>query len=119
MRKIISLMIATLFVTGCYSYKPIDMDKESFAIGHRYKLYGAERNKIKGKIQAVTDSTITVHQTSGKVSVIKVEKIGNAKKGKFSILKTVGIPLFTFAAVSGLAILSWDGPGIGTINFSQ
>lgn len=118
MKKVVSLFLSMLLLSSCYSYKQIDMSKESLAIGKRYKLYKLDDKNIKGKLRAVTDTTITVSRYSGKKEVIQLDEITYVKKGKFSVLKTLGIPTGAYAFVVLVALLTWNGPNIGTINFN-
>jgi sulfate adenylyltransferase subunit 1 (EFTu-like GTPase family) len=95
---IIYLVIFSLLLQSCQSYKTIDLKNTELKAGKTYKIK-VEGKFATAKLKAISDSTITVVK-SGADRYITLSDIKEIKEGEFSILKTIG-----FIAFLGLAII--------------
>lgn len=105
MKKIFLLLAMLVLLQSCFSYKAMDNDPSKMEEGKTYKI---ERNNKYSKVifHSVKDSTIVVTKDFEKHQ-IPVNDITNIKKRKFSIIKTVGLPLTIAASITGLFILTY------------
>lgn len=89
--SIIYLIVISLLLQSCYSYRAIDLKDTSLVVGKNYKI--RQNTKfVKSKMETVSDSTITV--LDGKIQKdIPISQIKEIKESKFSTLKTVGLVL--------------------------
>lgn len=89
--SIIYLIIISLLLQSCYSYKAINLNETSLAVGKNYKIR-QDTKFVKSKLETVSDSTITVLE--GKIQKdIPISQIKEIKESEFSTLKTVGLVL--------------------------
>lgn len=110
--------MATLLLGSCYSYRAIDLEKEPFEIGNRYKIYDNKGKKLTGKLGGLKSGELQLKSSAGKRKQISISEVKSVKKGKFSVLKAVGIPVVSLGVVFGLALWVWPGPEIAPINFT-
>ncbi len=117
MRKLYLLVAIAFLFQSCFSYKAIDNDPSKMETGRTYKI---ERNRKYSKVvfHAIKDSTILVSKNFEEQQ-IPIKDITGIKKRKFSIVKTIGLPLAVATAITGLFILTYDGPSTGGISFSK
>jgi hypothetical protein len=89
--SVIYLIVISLLLQSCYTYKAIDLKDTSLVIGKNYKI--RQNTKfVKSKLETVSDSTITVFE--GKIQKdIPISQIKEIKESEFSTLKTVGLVL--------------------------
>ena len=111
------LAIAFLF-QSCFSYKQMENDPSKMEPGKKYKI---ERNHKNYKVtfNSLTDKSILVTRKNWTKEEILIKDIKSIKKRKFSIIKTVALPVTLAATLTGLFILTYDGPSIGTISWSK
>lgn len=93
------------------------MSPDKMTIGKTYKI---QRNNKYQKVivKSINDSTAVVSKR-GEEENIPLAEITKVKSRKFSIVKTIVLPMTVAAAVTGLMILSYDGPTLGTIGWSK
>lgn len=117
MRKLFLLLAIVFLLQSCFSYKAMDNNPSKMETGKTYKI---ERNHKYSKVvfHNTKDSTILVSKNF-KEQQIPIKDITSIKKRKFSIIKTVAFPLTIAAALTGLFILTYDGPSTGGISFSK
>lgn len=112
--KIIILLIIPLLLQSCFSYKTLDNDTSKMEAGKTYKI---ERNHkyLKVVFNATKDSAILVSKNFEEQQ-IPIQDITSIKKRKFSIIKTLLLPLGIITAVIGLFVLNYKGPSTGGIS---
>lgn len=86
---IIYLIIFSLLLQSCQSYKTIDLKNAELKVGKTYKIK-VEDKFVTVKLKAISESTITVFK-SGADRYISVSDIKEIQEGKFSIVKTIGL----------------------------
>lgn len=108
MRKICLLLGITLLLQGCFSYKKAEINPKTMAIGQMYKI---ERNHKTSKVMYTgnADSAIVVLK-NGKEERIALKDINSVRKRKFSIVKTVAVPVAVLVGFTTLFILTYNGP---------
>lgn len=107
MRKLIFLLAIVFLFQSCFSYKQMDNDPSKMEAGKKYKI---ERNHKNYKVtfNSLTDSSIRITRKNFTKGEIPIKDITSIKKRKFSILKTVGLPITVAAAITGLFILNYN-----------
>lgn len=102
MKKIYLLLGMAILLQSCYSYKPVEINPKTMAIGQVYKI---EQNHKTSKVTYVSnaDSAIVVAK-NGKEERIAIKDITKARKRKFSLAKTlVWVPI-TLVAMTALLV---------------
>ena len=106
MKTRIVVLLITMLLTSCYTYKKVPRDFESFKEGELVKLVLNDRAK-RGKFMGVQHDTLRFIRKSGKEEYISTTEILEIRKGKFSVLKTVLVPTsVTAGAVIGYTIVN-------------
>jgi hypothetical protein len=106
MKKFFLLLAMLLLLQSCFSYKAMDNNPSLMEPGKTYKI---ERNQKYTKVvfHNVKDSTILVAEDFEEKQ-IPIKDITNIKKRKFSVLKTIGLPVTVVAGLVGLFALSYN-----------
>ncbi len=106
MKKIFLAVAVIVLFQSCFSYKAMDNDPSKMETGKTYKI---ERNHKYTKVvfHNIKDSTILVSEDF-KEQQIPIKDITNIEKRKFSIVKTVALPLSIVAGLVGLFALSYN-----------
>lgn len=102
--SIIYLIVISLLLQSCYTYKAIDLSDTALIVGKNYKIR-QDTKFVKSKLVTVNDSTITVlvGNTQKNIQIYKIKEI---ELSDFSTLKTVGLVLgIGIVAVVVLAII--------------
>ena len=117
MKKLFLLLAIAFLFQSCFNYKRMELVPSKMVTGQKYKI---ERNHkfFKVTFNRITDSSIIVTK-NWKEEQIPLKEITAVKKRKFSIVKTVAVTVAVSAALTGLFILSYDGPSIGTISWNK
>lgn len=106
MKKICLLIAVTLLLQSCYSYKRVEVNPKTMAIGQVYKI---QRNHKISKViyTSAADSAIVV--LNNKVAErIPLKDITQARERKFSLVKTlVWVPV----TIIGITVLFIYGTG--------
>ena len=99
MRKISLLLGIVLLLQSCYSYKKVDINPKTMALGQLYKI---ERNHKTTKVIYArnADSAIVVLK-NGVEEHIPLKEITKAREGKFSLAKTL---LWVPISIIGLTV---------------
>ena len=107
MKKIILiLLVASFLFQSCFSYKAMDSESKSLEIGKIYKIKVGDKEHV-GKLVSVND-TLTTLQSVNKQRDFKTEDIRLIKKRKFSIVKTVLLPVAIVTVISGIFLATYD-----------
>ena len=106
-------LISLLLFQSCFSYKELESGHEGLVIGTEYKLNHVEYGKFKkGRVIAMTDSILTYEIQNGKINELPLDGIQQIKKGKFSLGKTIALPVSITGAVLGAAWLAWNNTSL-------
>lgn len=115
--KKLSLLLAIVFLfQGCYSYKNMDNDPSKMEPGKKYKI---ERNHKTYKVtfNNLTDKSVLVTRKNWTKEEIPINEITSIRKRKFSVVKTVALPVTIAATATGLFLLTYSGPNINLDGF--
>lgn len=112
MRKLFLLLAIAFLFQSCFSYRQADSNPDNVVVGEKYKI---EHNKktSKATIKSITDTTLVVVMTNWKEKQIPRKDITKLRKRKFSIVKTIVLPIVVIAGITGVFALSYDGPEVG------
>lgn len=113
------LILSGLFLISCVSYKPLDTPNYQVEEGKRYKIYLQNGKKRKLRITDVNEGYLKGRNYYGKEYTLEREDILTLKKSKFSLWKTLLIPVGVLGGAGILFITSWDinlGGSIGVPN---
>lgn len=105
MKNIYALLTLLFLCQSCFTYKTIQNDPHQLEVGKTYKV---KHNHKVSKIvfHSVNDSTMQVVEQFEKRD-IPLKNITEIKKRKFSIVKTVGLPVTVVAGLVGLFALTY------------
>ncbi len=98
---IIYLIVISLLLQSCYTYKAIDLNDTELVVGKNYKIR-QDTKFVKSKLVIVNDSTITVLVGNTRKN-IQIYKIKEIELSEFSTLKTVGLVLGIAVVAVGIA----------------
>ena len=100
MKKTLLLLVISIVLQSCFSYKAVENNSSQYEIGKTYKLKRGKKSE-EVKIISKTDSTIVVnHKFEDKE--VSLNSISKVEKRKFSIVKTVLFPPLTLAVLIGI-----------------
>lgn len=103
MKKYISFLVILILFQSCFSYKSVENNSSQYEIGKTYKLKQGKKSE-KVKIISKTDSTIVVNHKFEEKE-ISLQAISKVEKRKFSIVKTVLMPII-IVGILALAMAS-------------
>jgi hypothetical protein len=98
MRKIFLGIALLILLQSCFSYKAMENDPRNMETGKTYKI---ERNQKYTKVVFHNVKDFEEKQ-------IPINDITDIKKRKFSVVKTVGLPLSIVVGLVGLFALSYN-----------
>lgn len=106
MRKMFLGITILILCQSCFSYKAMENDPLKMETGKTYKI---ERNQKYYKVvfHNVEGNTILVSENFVDKQ-IPINDITDIKKRKFSIVKTVSLPMSVIAGLVGLFVLSYN-----------
>ena len=107
MKNKIYMVVACLLFQSCFSYKKIEMTKEEIKMGHKYKVYTHKGAKEKLVITELNDSVIG-HSVKEEYIALSISDIDMIKERKFSIIKTIGLPVVITGSLLGLLLISFQ-----------
>jgi hypothetical protein len=110
-KSLIYLILFSFLLQSCYSYRRIDITKKPLVEGKKYKIKQLGKfEKIRLKSQ--TDSTITVIENKKEIQILKNE-IEDIKVKRFSVLKTILLPVGIVVVAAGAIVVAFSsGSGI-------
>jgi hypothetical protein len=110
MRKLFPFLAIAFLFQSCFTYKSSDLTPDKMTAGKTYKIQ--RNNKYeKVTINRITDSSAIVTQRFEEKS-IPLSEITKVKTRKFSMAKTVVYPIAAVAVVTGIFVLTYDGPEV-------
>ena len=104
MKKTLLLLVISIVLQSCFSYKAVENNSSQYEIGKTYKLKRGKKSE-EVKIISKTDSTIVVKHKFQEKEVL-LSTISNTKKRKFSYIKTLIFPPLTLAVIIAIAASS-------------
>lgn len=105
-KKLIFISIL-LFLSGCYTYKPLPTYENDFVVGQKYEIRIGNRPMERVFVNSVTDSTLVVRKGRTEL-VVQRDMVTESKFRKFSPGKTVlGIVVGGFLTYSIASIVIW------------
>lgn len=98
MKKYISFLVILILFQSCYSYKIVENNSTQYEVG---KIYRVKQNGKSStvKITTKTDSTLVVW-SKFENKTLTVNEISKAERRKFSIVKTVILPVVIVGVVA-------------------
>ncbi len=111
MKKIIIFTLLCLLLNSCFSYKNIDLDKEEFNLNTIFRITKTDNEKKKGKLHSLNDSLIVLERKPGEKHTVFKGNIQQIQKRKFSLAKTIALPVGITAvviAVTVSALANWS-----------
>lgn len=116
MKRVLLLLALAFLVQSCYSYR-IETKPNEMVVGKRYKIK-SNHGSTKGLIKSISDNSVVLKKRNFEEVEIPLSEITQAKRRKFSVLKTIGYPIAAIVVTAGIFALSYDGPDIkfGNIN---
>ena len=100
MKKLFLLLAIIFLFESCYSYR-IDTKPTEMIVGKKYKIK-RDNKTSKVLIKSINDSAVVVMK-NWEEHQISLKEITQAKKRKFSIVKTVALPI-SIATIATLAV---------------
>ena len=115
MRKLFLLVAISFLLQSCFSYR-IDTKPNEMIVGKKFKIQrGNKFSKV--LVKSISDSSVVV--TKGwNDEQIPLKEITQAKKRKFSVIKTIALPTTIAVVTVGIFALTYSAPSFdfGPIN---
>lgn len=118
MKLKIGLLVLSIILNSCYSYRrPADLN-EDLVLDRRYKVKTFGDSNKRGKLTSQNDSIIVLKRGLGKLAKIYISDVKEIRQGKFSYVKTIAYPLVSVVVLFGIMIgIAWQ-LDVGAINFN-
>jgi hypothetical protein len=91
MRKAIVILTSSILLQSCFSYKAVENNSSQYEIGKSYRVHLDKESEIV-RINSKTDSTLVVWSDFN-TKTIFTDSFSKVEKRKFSIIKTVLLPV--------------------------
>lgn len=111
MKNYMMILLVSILLTRCYSYKKVDLQQAEFKIGDKYGIHRIEQSTQKGKFQSINDTLIVLQDRRGEMHEISLNEIEKIKKRKFALGKTIIAPFGAFL-IFGVAGTIIDNGGV-------
>ena len=105
MKKIILFLAIGILFQSCYSYKAVENNSSQYEIGKKYRVKQGNKDYII-RITSKTDSTLVVW-SKFETKTLATDKIQKVEKRKFSIVKTVLLPISIAASLVLLFLIGY------------
>lgn len=106
MRKLFLVFTITFSFQSCFSYKQFDGTPDKMVAGKEYKI--EQNNKYQRvHVESITATDVTLWTATTK-KTIPLSEITNVQSRKFSVVKTVALPVSIVAGLVGLAVIAWQ-----------
>ncbi len=110
MKTKIWLLTGCMFFSSCHSYKTMDVGMSKITEGKKYKIVTTYNKNHKIRILKYGD-TLVGRKSSGVFIKFAKEDVKVIKERKFSLLKTVGLPVILTGAALGVVAIT-GGPNL-------
>ena len=104
MRKLLLIILAGILFQSCFSYKAVENNSSQYEVGKSYRIKQGKKEDII-TITSKTDSTLAVW-SKFETKTIAIDKISKSDRKKFSIVKTLLLPLSIMASVVLLFVIA-------------
>jgi uncharacterized protein YcfL len=93
-KSIVYIFLISFLLQSCYSYKNIDLNKDSLLVGKKYKIKG-DNKFIKASLVVLNDSiaNFKIGREEKQVSLVKIKEIKVRKVDPVKIASLVVFPL--------------------------
>ena len=115
MRKLFLLVAISFLLQSCFSYR-IDTKPNEMIVGKKYKIQRGNKSS-KVLVKSINDSTVVVKK-NWEEKQIPLKEITQAKKRKFSVIKTIALPTTIAVVAVGIFALTYSGPSVGFDGFT-
>lgn len=105
MSKIVLLLAISIVFQSCFSYKAVENNSSQYEVGKSYRIQHGKKTDIV-RIKTKIDSTLVV-DNKFEEQQFTLKTITKAERRKFSILKTVSLPVSSVAALVLLFALAY------------
>ena len=120
MKTRILLLAGCMLFSSCYSYRTMDTELSKLVEGKKYKIVTTDGKKHKIRILKYGDTLVGRKSKSSRTPIkLTKEEVKDIKERKFSLLKTVGLPIILVGTALGIFAIS-AGPDFDlTIDYLQ
>jgi hypothetical protein len=105
MKKRLLLLVISIVLQSCFSYKAVENNSSQYEIGKSYRVKQSKKDDII-RITSKTDSTLVVW-SKFETKTIAIDEISKVEKRKFSIVKTVLLPISIAASLVLLFLIGY------------
>jgi len=119
MKKITIFLSMCLLLNSCFTYKKVDLNEVGFNEKDIFKITKVDKNVKKGRLHSLNDSLIVLQRKAGELHIISMTDIQEIQKRKFSLGKTIALPVgitAAFVAVVISAFSNWS-VSLGELNY--
>lgn len=108
------VVLLSVLLTGCFSYKKADLNQTEFRKEDTYRVTTVGKHTKKGKFYSASDSILILKGRRGDLFEISIEEIREVKKRKFSLGKTIALPVGITVALTSVVVIGLSdwGPAI-------
>lgn len=103
MRKIALLLGILFLLQSCVSYKQVDINPKTMALGQDYKIDRVNHKMIKGNYTQNADSAIVVYRNGAEEKIL-VKDITRVRAKKFSLVKTIALYPIVVLGLAGIFV---------------
>ncbi len=104
MKKALLFLVIAIACQSCFSYKAVENNSSQYEVGKSYRIKQGKKEDII-TITSKTDSTLAVW-SKFETKTIAIDKISKSERKKFSIVKTLLLPLSIMASVVLLFVIA-------------
>ena len=97
MKKRNLLLVISIVLQSCFSYKVVENNSSQYEIGKSYRVKQGKKDDII-RITSKTDSTLVVW-SKFETKTVAIDEISKVERRKFSYLKTLILPPLIFAVL--------------------
>lgn len=108
MKKIVISASLCLLLSSCFTYRNIDLDKGEFNQEDIFKITKTDEQIEKGKLYSLNDSLIVLQRKAGTKHIVLRTDIQEIRKRKFSLGKTIALPVGITAVVTAVALYTFS-----------
>lgn len=112
MKTKIWLLANCILFCNCYSYRTMNTEIRKIEVGKKYKIVTANNQKHKITLLKSGDTLVgRKSKSSGTLVKLAKEDVRVIKEQKFSVLKTIGLPVIIGSITMGVGAIT-GGPNL-------
>ena len=113
MRKIIFLLLISVLIQSCSSYKSVEFNNIVVEKKRKFEIEKLDSSKLTGRLISKNENSIIIENNRG-LQTIQKKEIQELKVKKFSVLKTATgiVSTYFFILIGALAVLGLLGGGL-------